>query len=109
MDLYSAVLQRFILPAIAHFTDVKIWHEYKKMMRVEGWSLDELKQYQFSKLKKIINHAYESVPFYRERFHEIGFIPDDMRNDEGYHSYPSHHQRRYYAKFPGRNYRPGNG
>ena len=80
MDLYSAVLQRFILPAIAQFTDVKIWHEYQEMMRVEGWGLDELKNYQFLKLKKIINQAYESVPFYRERFHEIGFIPEDMRN-----------------------------
>ena len=81
MDVYSILLQRFILPAIAHFTDIKIWHEYKKMMRVEEWGLDELKQYQFSKLKKILGHAYENVPFYRERFHEIGFIPDDMRND----------------------------
>ena len=80
MDLYSAVLQKFVLPAIAHFTDIKIWHEYKRMMRAERWSLDELKQYQFSKLKKILGHAYESVPFYRKRFHEIGFIPDDLRN-----------------------------
>ena len=30
MDLYSTLLQRFVLPAIAHFTDIKIWHEYKK-------------------------------------------------------------------------------
>ena len=82
MDLYSILLQRFILPAIAQFTDIKIWHEYKRMMRVERWSLDELKQYQFSKLKKILNHAYETVPFYKKRFHEIGLIPNDIRNDE---------------------------
>lgn len=82
MDLYSILLQRFILPAIAHFTDINIWHEYKKMMRVERWSLDELKQYQFSKLKKILNHAYETVPFYRKRFDEIGLIPDNIRHDE---------------------------
>jgi len=80
VDLYSILLERFILPAIAHFTDIKIWQEYKKMMKVERWSLDELKQYQFTKLKKILNHAYESVPFYRERFQKNGFIPDDIRN-----------------------------
>jgi len=82
MDLYSILLQRFILPGIAHFTDIKIWDEYNNMMRVERWSLDQLKQYQFLKLKKIINQAYERVPFYRERFRDIGFNPNDIRNAE---------------------------
>ncbi|MFC1816939.1 phenylacetate--CoA ligase family protein [Thermodesulfobacteriota bacterium] len=81
MDFYPFLMQRFILPTVAQFTHVKIWDEYKKMMQVEDLTLDELKRLQFSKLRKIINHAYEKVPFYRKRFNEIGLKLTDIQDD----------------------------
>ncbi|UCE07516.1 MAG: phenylacetate--CoA ligase family protein, partial [bacterium] len=81
MDVYSLLMQRFILPTVSHVTHVKLWKEYKKMMRVEELNLEELKRLQFLKLKRIINHAHEKVPFYRERFKEVGFHPNDLHDD----------------------------
>ena len=81
MDLYSKCMQRLILPAVARVSNIKLWDEYKDMMRAEELSLDELKQIQFSKLKKIIHHAYENVPFYRERFQEMGLEPEEIKNN----------------------------
>ncbi len=82
MDLYSFFMERLVLPGMAQFTDVKIWQEYKQMMRKEALSLDELKEHQFSRLKNILHHAYEKVPFYKERFRAIGLHPEDIRNNE---------------------------
>jgi phenylacetate-CoA ligase len=81
MDLYPFLMEKFVLPTIAQFTDLKMWDEYKKMMQVEKLSLDELKQLQFSKLRQIISHSYEKVPFYRTRFHEIGLNQNDIQDD----------------------------
>ena len=81
MDLYPLLMQRFILPVASHFTQINIWDEYKKMMQLERSSFDELKRCQFAKLKNIMNHAYEKVPFYRKRFIEVGLNPNDIQDD----------------------------
>jgi len=51
------------------------------MMQREKLSFDELKRYQFLKLKEILSHAWETVPFYRERFHEIGLNLNDIKDN----------------------------
>ncbi|MFX0201503.1 MAG: phenylacetate--CoA ligase family protein [Candidatus Hodarchaeota archaeon] len=82
MNLYPWLMQRVILPTIAQLTRVKIWDHYKMMMQVEKLTLDELNRQQFLKLRKILNFAYATVPFYRRRFDEIGLEPNDIQ-DEG--------------------------
>ena len=74
-------MQKVVLPTVSYFTKVNIWKEYKSMMQAERLTFDELKRHQFSKLKKIMNHAYENVPFYRKRFNEIGLNPNDIQDD----------------------------
>jgi phenylacetate-CoA ligase len=93
-------MQRFILPSIAQFTEVKFWQEYKKMMRAEAFRLDQLEQCQFSKLKGIIHHAYEKVPFYRERFRAIGLHPEDIRSSENMISIPPTTKEDIMSSFP---------
>ena len=48
-------------------------------MRRLHWDRDRLKRYQEKRLRAIIRHAYESVPFYRELFKRNGIAPDDIR------------------------------
>jgi len=100
MDFYSLLLQGFILPTIANFTEINIWREYKKMMGVESFNADELKQIQSAKLKKIINYAYEKVPFYRERFKSIGLRPGDMQTDDAILSIPPTTKEDIMSNFP---------
>jgi phenylacetate-CoA ligase len=42
-------------------------------------SADELRELQEQKLRRIIHHAYERVPFYRERFQAAGLDPECIR------------------------------
>lgn len=80
MSMYSFMLKNFIMPAISHITDITLWTDYTRMLKRERLGLEELKRYQFQKIGELLRHAYESVPFYRQRFDELGLTPDDIVN-----------------------------
>ena len=50
-----------------------------RLMRNEKRPLAELRNIQNEKLRRLIDHAYHHVPFYRERFKKINLHPDDIR------------------------------
>jgi phenylacetate-CoA ligase len=45
---------------------------------VETASREELRDRQSERLRETVEHAYETVPFYREQFEEAGVSPDDI-------------------------------
>ncbi|PSP93029.1 phenylacetate--CoA ligase, partial [Halobacteriales archaeon QS_1_68_44] len=45
---------------------------------IEATPRDELRDLQGERLRETVEHAYENVPFYRERFDEAGIDPDDV-------------------------------
>ncbi len=50
----------------------------KEMQKTEWLSHDDLKAYQFQKLKKLLQHTAHTVPFYQKIFKEVGINPDDF-------------------------------
>lgn len=42
----------------------------------------ELREYQWNEFKKTLADAYENVPFYSERYQELGITPDDIQSPE---------------------------
>lgn len=44
------------------------------------WSKEQKEEYQMSELKRLLNHAYHYVPYYRRIFDERGFLPDNIAN-----------------------------
>ncbi|WP_296559920.1 phenylacetate--CoA ligase [uncultured Acetobacterium sp.] len=55
---------------------MKIWSDKEKMSR------EELRKLQFKRLKKTLNHVYENVPYYHEKFKAAGVKPVDIRSLE---------------------------
>jgi phenylacetate-CoA ligase len=57
--------------------------DYKRFLEFfracEGWSVEELRAYQNERLTEVIRHAYDYVPFYRQRFDALKLRPDDIR------------------------------
>jgi len=47
--------------------------------KTQYWSKAELEAYQEEKLQKLIRHAYETVPFYKELFNKEKLKPDDIK------------------------------
>lgn len=45
----------------------------------ESWGAGEIAAYQDQQVRALVKHAYESVPFHRERMRGLGLTPDDVR------------------------------
>lgn len=50
----------------------------KKLNKTEYYSQEELESYNNQKLKKIIEHSYKYVPYYRELFDKLKLKPKDV-------------------------------
>lgn len=60
-----------------------IWNETKECM-----SRDEIRSLQSARLKKIVNHVYHNVEFYRNKMQQMGLEPGDIRGIEDLHKLP---------------------
>lgn len=55
----------------------------QELVESDKWSAGEIEAYQNEKLRSLIRHAYENVPYYRERWKSLKLSPEDIksRND----------------------------
>ncbi|RME41142.1 MAG: phenylacetate--CoA ligase family protein [Caldilineae bacterium] len=56
--------------------------------RTQWLSAAELKNWQFEKLKEIVQYAYEYVPYYRRRYRQAGIHPQDIRTLDDFEQLP---------------------
>ncbi len=56
------------------------WETYNFLQESQWWSREKLEEYQMQQLKRILYHAYESVPYYRRVFEERGLKPKDIQD-----------------------------
>jgi len=52
---------------------------YALLRRSRWWSREELLAYQAEALSRLLDHAYENVPYYRRVFDERDLVPADIR------------------------------
>ncbi len=55
---------------------------YQFLNQSQWWDEGRLREYQLGELKKLLRHAYENVPYYRERFQEACLTPEDIQGFE---------------------------
>ena len=58
------------------------------MMKRAYWNRDRLIRYQNKKLRKIVKHAYDHVPFYHAKLRETGIKPDDIKTAKDLNKLP---------------------
>ncbi|RLB06313.1 MAG: phenylacetate--CoA ligase family protein [Deltaproteobacteria bacterium] len=56
------------------------WETYNFLQESQWWSKEKLEEYQMQQLSKLLNHAYENVPYYRRVFEERGLKPKDIQD-----------------------------
>jgi len=52
----------------------------RQLTESEKWSASEIEAYQNEKLRHLIRHAYDYVPYYRERWKSLKISPEDVRS-----------------------------
>ena len=64
-----------LLPALPAFLKT-----YRLLKKSQWWTKEQLEDYQMQQLDKLLNHAYENVPYYRKVFDERGLKPKDIQD-----------------------------
>ena len=54
----------------------------RELMDSERWSAAEIEAYQNEKIRHLVRHAYENVPYYLERWKALKLSPEDIRSRE---------------------------
>jgi phenylacetate-CoA ligase len=60
----------------------------RELERSQWLSQDELQHVAWQKLKRLLDHAYENVPFYRQRFQRMGITPQGIQTREDFSQFP---------------------
>ena len=71
---------------------IRYGRQYRKMLQLledtEYWDREKLNQYQFEELKKIIEHAFLNVPYYKRMFNEKNLLPSDINSPDDFTKIP---------------------
>ncbi|NVB79601.1 MAG: hypothetical protein HOV81_14490 [Kofleriaceae bacterium] len=83
MDVYGRLFRSVIKPLWE--TGVRrrpVLQRWELLKRTQYASLDQLNALQAHWLRRLVGHAYDHVPFYRERFRALGIRPEDIHGPE---------------------------
>lgn len=58
------------------------------LKRAPTWSRDELLAWQWSRIRALVIHAWEKVPFYRAHYGAAGFTPGDLKGWDDFQRLP---------------------
>lgn len=76
--IYSLLLEKAAFPWLLKATRSRFWQLFQEMMRLEAAPLEELERLQWERFRRLLEHAYERVPFVRERMLAAGVEPDGV-------------------------------
>jgi len=75
--MYTTVFSffRLILPG-----GFEIRRHINELNQLQWLSKEDLKIWQFKKLKHLLKHAYETVPYYHKRYQDLDIHPNDIKS-----------------------------
>ena len=69
--------------ALSLVPSYRIYREtYTLLGKSQWWSREELAAYQAEALSRLLDHAYENVPYYRRVFNDRGLVPEDIQTPD---------------------------
>ncbi|QQG38487.1 MAG: phenylacetate--CoA ligase family protein [Candidatus Woesearchaeota archaeon] len=78
-NITKQVYKGLILPFRGILSGYSILEAYKLLRKTQYLPKKELEKLQLIKLKEIVKHAYETVPYYNKKFKEYKVKPDDIK------------------------------
>jgi len=66
----------------------RAYRYYQQLLENESRSPDEILAINWEKRKRLLQYAYERIPFYRKRFQSLGLNPSDVRDVNDWNCVP---------------------
>lgn len=72
------------------------------LRRRQRWPRERLRTWQLARLQRIVRHAYDNVPLYRDKYDRAGVSPRDLRTLDDLRRFPTVTKAEIIAQFPER-------
>ena len=79
MYLREFMISRLIYPIADLYRGTSIMKKTRFLQKSQWWDKDRLREFQYKKLRYLIYHAYNKVPYYRKLFKEKCIHPSDVK------------------------------
>jgi phenylacetate-CoA ligase len=83
------VQRNVVLPLIEAIRGEPISRCLTELSKTQWYSRDQLRELQWNKLKTLLRHCHENVPFYRELFAKVQLHPEDIKSFDDFKQLPT--------------------
>ena len=80
--MYSTIARHILYPIGERILGTTLLKYLKELEETQWWSPEQLRELQNKKLRALIKHAYENVPYYHRIFEERSLAPNDIQTVE---------------------------
>jgi len=77
--MYSAIAKHILYPIGERLLGTNLLKYSRELEKTQWWPPEQLRELQNEKLRALIKHAYENVPYYHRVFKERGLTDKDIR------------------------------
>lgn len=88
MGAYSYIDRHILLPMADLITSRGVSKEWKLMQKAERYSEKELYDLQSERLRALVRHCYDHVPYYRNLFDQLLLKPEDIKTRDDLRKLP---------------------
>src|ERR1017187_6072541 len=88
MSYYSRIFQNILMPAHGLLRNRR-YVQHRDFLEGSQWrSRDELAEFQWQELRRLVEHAFQTVPYYQEKYRKAGASIADIRTREDFARLP---------------------
>jgi phenylacetate-coenzyme A ligase PaaK-like adenylate-forming protein len=85
---YSRILESVLIPAYYKARGRKFPRHRDFVERSQWWPPEKIREFQWSQLRLLLQHAFQSVPYYRKKYASTGVELGDIRTREDFAKLP---------------------
>ena len=88
MDIYKPICKYVVIPLWAKWERTPYLQHLKYLEKSQYFSEEKIREIQWERIKRLLEHAYSNCNYYRKRFDQEGVHPDDIKSFDDYLSIP---------------------
>lgn len=80
--MYSLIAKNMLAPVLDSLRGTRTMRCLRELEQSQWWPRDKILELQNQRLRELVKHAYDKVPYYRRIFEEGGLKPGDIENSQ---------------------------
>jgi phenylacetate-CoA ligase len=88
MDIYKPICKYILMPLWAKWERSPYLEHLKYLEKSQYFSIEQIREIQWQKIKRLLNHAYNNCKYYKEKFDKEYVHPNDIKSFNDFMSVP---------------------